>query len=52
MLKNVKIIKIGPRLDMPIERLRLRDMGENNKIHFFQVFHFELYFHFHNNISS
>ena len=27
---------------------RLRDMGENSKIDFFQVFHLELYFYFYN----
>ena len=31
---------------------RLRDMGENNKIHFFQVFHFEMNFHFYNHKYS
>ena len=31
---------------------RLGDMGENSKIDFFQVFHLELYFYFHDNISS
>ena len=27
-------------------------MGDNSKIDFFQVFYFELYFHFHNHKSS
>ena len=31
---------------------RLRDIGENSKIEFFQLFHFELYFYFHNDKSS
>ena len=31
---------------------RLRAIGENRKISFFQVFHFELYFCFHNIIPS
>ena len=30
----------------------LRVMGENSKIDFFQVLHFELYLYFHNDISS
>ena len=30
---------------------RLRDMGENSKIDFFQVFHFELYSYFHSDKS-
>ena len=58
MLKNVKIIKIGLCLRGPIECqgfyyiIRLRVMGENSKIEYFQVFQFEMYFYFHNNISS
>ena len=31
---------------------RLRDVGENSKIYFFQVFYFELYLYFHNHKSS
>ena len=31
---------------------RLRDMGENSKIDFFQVFHFKLYIHFYNHKYS
>ena len=37
---------------MFIWHYRVCDMGENSKIHFFQVFHFKLYFHFHNHKSS
>ena len=49
----MKIIEIGPRLRVAMEHqsffiTRLRDMGENSNIDFFQVFHFEVYFHFHN----
>ena len=58
MLKNVKIIKIGPRLRVPIERQSftntyyLFDVGKNSKIDFFQFFHFKLYFCFLNINSS
>ncbi len=58
MLKNVKIIKIGPRLRVPIERQRFTTQHayvawvKTVKLIFFQVFHFKLYFHFHNHKSS
>ena len=44
-----KLINVPVRLlETPEYITRLCDMGENSKIDLIQVFHFKLYFHFHN----